>query len=259
MFSRYRRILGEIRRSYPPEKARAEARGEFLAYILFRPVSFYVTPFLILAGFTANGVTALGMVVAGLLPLAAGFGGAHAYAWVAGLLLVHQVLDCADGNVARTSGRPTILGAMLDGVGTLLSWTCYMIAVGLLAGPGATNWIGRHGAAVGLGVALAFVLQRQLEDTYSHYFGESVPLAPSLPVAPAGTAAGPRFSLGDFAKLFEQPVAIGGVLVAGAGGWMEYFLAGLAVYQCGAVLLWLPRFIRSIRRRAGQPDARDPR
>lgn len=260
MLPSYARLYAEVRRAYTPEKARAEARAEFPAYVLFRPLSFAVTPLFILLGFGANGVTVLGMLGAAAVPAVAGFGGTHAYLWVGAMLFGLQVLDCVDGNIARFNRRPTLLGAMLDGIGTQLAWTGYFVALGYLArgqagvaGDGVAGWAAVHGVEIGAATALVFLLQRDASATFSRYFSRSVDLAPPVPAE----ARNRGFGFVDLVKNLEQPVAIAGVVVAGAVGGLPWFLLGLATYQATAVGLWLPRYARSIREQAKLDDPRD--
>jgi hypothetical protein len=247
VFSRYRRLLAEVRASYPPEKAREEAHSELLAHLAFRPLSFWITPWFLLAGFTADAVTALGFVVALAMPAAAlGLGPAGVWA-VAGLGLLMQVLDCVDGNIARTTRRSSPAGPMLDGLCTLLFWALYFVAVGILAQTEPAGWMGRHGREIGLGLAVLHLAQRNMEDTFANLFDERVRWEPPLP------AALPRWDLKRVGRPLEQVVAFGGLCAAGLAGALHVFLGVMAVYQVGLFVLWLPRYVRAVRARSRLP------
>lgn len=242
MVARYRTLLAAVRASYSAEKAADEKRGEFLAYVLYRPLSFFVTPLFMLAGFSADGVTLLMFIAAAALPAVAAWGGTHAWLWVVAIALGIQVLDCVDGNIARVTRQFSRVGGMLDGLCTLLFWALYFVTVGILAHGMEGSWVARHGREIGLGLAALFLAQREMEDTFDHAFDERVRTEPAVPGAP-------RLALGQVAKPLEQIAAFGGLGVAGALGGLPCFLGGLAVYQTVVFALWLPRFVRAVARR----------
>ncbi len=244
MIARYRRLLAEVRASYSPEKAAEEKRSEFLAYLIYRPLSFFLTPLFLAAGLSADAVTLAMFAGAAALPVVAWWGGAHAYLGVVAIALGLQVLDCVDGNIARVTRRFSPVGGMLDGLCTMLFWALFFFTVGILAQHEGSGWVARHGREIGLGLAALLLAQREMEDTFDNCFGERVRTEPTLP-AVAG------FELRQVAKLAEQLLAFGGLALAGARGWTGFFLGGLAVYQVSVFTLWLPRFGRAVWRRRG--------
>ena len=244
MPARYLRLLAEVRASYSPAKAAEEKHTEFLAYVLYRPLSFAVTPLFLFAGFSADAVTLLMLAAAAAMPAIAEWGGPHAYWGIVAIGLGLQVLDCVDGNIARVTGRFSTVGDMLDGLCTLLFWALYFAAVGLLAHHAGTSWMARHGREIGLALAALFLGQRAMEDAFDSMFGERVRTAPKV----AGASG---FDLGRIAKPVEQLVAFGGLGLAAAQGWLPVFLGGLAVYQTGVFAQWLPRYAQAVWRRRG--------
>ena len=244
MFARYRSLLAEVRASYTPEKAAEEKRSEYLAYTVYRPLSFFLTPLCLLAGFSADGVTLAMFAGAAAMPMVAWWGGAHAYLGVVAIALFLQVLDCVDGNIARVTKCFSPVGGMLDGLCTMLFWALFFFTGGILAQKDGTGWMARHGREIGLGLAALLLAQREMEDTFDNCFGERVRTEPTLPAAVG-------FDLRQVAKLAEQVLAFGGLALAGALGWTTYFLGGLAVYQVSVFALWLPRFGRAVWRRRG--------
>ncbi len=249
MLARYLNLLAQVRRSHPPEKRAWEKREDFLGYLIYRPVSFVVTPFFLMAGVSADGATALGFAIAVAMPAIALAAGGAAYGWVAALAVAMLVLDCVDGNIARTTKRTSPVGAMLDGVGSLLFWAGYFIAVGALAQDSGGGWVARHGRELGLGLAVLLLAQREMEDSFDACCGERVRWEPPLP---AGVAT--SFTLAHVGKPIEQLAAFGGLVAAGAAGKLPWFLAGVAAYQGGLFTLWLPRYVRAVaaRSRAGR-------
>lgn len=256
MLARYWKLLGEVRASYTPEKAAEERRSELLAHWVHRPLSFLVTPFFLLAGFSADGVTAFMFVVAAAMPVAAWSAGAWGFAVAAALVLAFQVLDCVDGNVARVTRRGTPVGAMLDGLCSLVFWALYFVTIGVLA-QGDGSWVARHGREIGLALAALLLAQRECEDTFDDRFGERVRTEPSFgngrepAESDAGSGAGDRLDLRQAAKFAEQSLCVLGPLVAGAFEATPVFLGGLAFYQISVFGLWLPRYVRAIARRRG--------
>lgn len=240
MFNRYRQLLAATRSSYSAEKAAEERRNEIAAALVYRPVSFWITPLFLALGWTADAVSVLQLGFAVAMIGVACLGGLAGALAVVGLALAIQVLDCVDGNVARVSRHTTPVGTMIDGLCTLLFWALYFVAVGVLAhGPG--NWVAGHGREIGLALAALMLAQREAEDTFAGCFDERVRWTP--PVADRS-----RFRW--LPKLAEQVLAFGGLAAAAALGRLDWFLGGLAVYQVTLLAVWLPRFSRAVYRRA---------
>lgn len=241
MIAAYRRLLAQVRASYSPPKAEDERRHEPLAFLVYRPLSFPITPLFLAAGFSADAVTVLSVILAVSLPVLALAGGAAAWPAVVALALAVQVLDCVDGNIARTTGRTSAIGGMLDSLATLCFWAAFFCAVGFLAHGEGAGWIGRHGRELGLALALLFVTQREVEDTHAQYLSERVRFSPP---APAG--APPGFDPGGVVKVAEHVAAFGGLALAGATGRLGLFFAAVAAYQVGATAWWAVRFARRV-------------
>lgn len=243
MLADYRQTLAQLRSSYTPEKRQAEASDELPSYYIYRPLSFFITPLFMAMGMSANGVTALSLAISLLLPLVAAFGGAHACAWMCGIALFIQVLDCVDGNIARVQGSSSSVGRMLDGIGTLVFWPMYFIGVGLLAARENTAFFAAHGLEIGLGLAALFLLQRELEDTFDSYFAERVRWTPPAP------AALPGLDFNRFGRVLEHGFSFGVLGVLAALSATHVFLVLLASYQALLFLIWLPRYIRALHAR----------
>ncbi|MBW2231789.1 MAG: CDP-alcohol phosphatidyltransferase family protein, partial [Deltaproteobacteria bacterium] len=80
--------------SYTPEKAWAEMQGEL-------PLTL---PFLALR-VPILAVTLSSLALSSVMLVMAWRGGPDAYLWVAGLGFTFHVVDCLDGNMARTTGQ----------------------------------------------------------------------------------------------------------------------------------------------------------
>ena len=131
------KILHRVIESYRPRFAH-ELATEWAAALIYRPLSFLLTiPFLIL-GFSPTLISLLGVVLALSLPILAWQGmGAGT---VACLAVLFYVLDCVDGNVARTSGRTSKIGAYVDFFSDLIFRVSFYAAIGLLADSAAVGW-----------------------------------------------------------------------------------------------------------------------
>lgn len=240
MFETYRQMVTSVQDSYTAAKRQSELRTEPLAFMLYRPLSFWITPFFLWAGCSANAVTTLGLAIAFGMPLAAVFGANSGCILVTSIALIIQVLDCVDGNIARTQKRPSKLGKMLDGICTLIFWVLYFITVGILVHNTSTNWIGHHGLEIGLGIAVLFLVQRELEDTYDAYFQERVRFEPPLPKEL------PIFDLSGLGQIIEHSYAFIILPIAHITDRLDIFIATIAVYQVVLFMLWIPRFVKSI-------------
>ncbi len=238
--------LAQARASYTAEKRADEGRTDLPARYLYRPLSFWITPFFLALGWSANAVTLLSLGLALLLPGLALLGGWRGAGAVVAACFVFQVLDCVDGNVARTTGRHTRVGGMLDGLSTMLFWAAYFIAVGVLAQGEPQGLFARHGRELGLGLALLLLVQRELEDTFDQYFSERVRWQPSVPRAP-------KVDLAHWGRVLEHGMGFGGLLVAAVAGHIGLFLALLATYQGVLFILWLVRYVRAVRARRDEP------
>lgn len=99
---------------YRGEKAERERRNDFFCYLVYRPISFLVTPIFLRLGMSASTVTLLGGVVASSMPLVAWLSPGDAYLWIAISSMCWNLLDCVDGNVARAMSSTSGLGQYVD-------------------------------------------------------------------------------------------------------------------------------------------------
>ena len=136
-----RYTLADVKASYGPEKAWAEMQGDLPCYLIYRPISFWMAlPFLWL-GVPVLVMTGFSLLIALALPAVAIWGGEQAYLGVAGLGFLYHVMDCVDGNMARTLGRTSRLGAILDGTIDMSFWCLLLLSLGLLVeGQGGGIW-----------------------------------------------------------------------------------------------------------------------
>jgi phosphatidylglycerophosphate synthase len=227
--------LDDVRRSYTPEKRWGDLEGDLPSFLLYRPLSIWLTPLFLKAGCSANLVTAFGLGLALLMPLAALSLGPSAYVAVALLALVVHLLDCVDGNIARTTGRSSRVGALFDGFCDLVFWVLYFAALGLLVERAASGPAGQYGLELSLALVILVLLHRQLRDAYALEYAERGDFRPYPP-----PRLGPRDLLWIAFIGLERFYAFG-ILLAGALGALEQLLLAIGVYVVlifvGAVVL----------------------
>jgi phosphatidylglycerophosphate synthase len=219
-----RHTLADVKRSYGPEKAWAEMQGDLPCYLLYRPISFRVAlPFLWL-GVPVLAMTMLSLVIALAMPLLALRGGEHAYLWVAGLGFAYHVMDCVDGNMARTLGRTSRLGAILDGTIDMSFWCLLLLSLGLLVDAQGGGLWGDHAVAASLVLGVLVLLNRQTRDNFSAQSGDATYFRAEIPE---------RIGLLD--RLLMAVVGLEFVYVfviawGGAAGRLDAVLLGIAIY-----------------------------
>lgn len=153
--------ISELRAVTQPAELLNRANAEHWAGRLYgRRVSVYLTRLALRLGLSPNAVTAL-MIAVGLAgAVVLGIGGW----WPAliGFLLVqlYLVLDCVDGEVARWTGKTSVVGIYLDRLGHYLVEGALLIAIGVRA----TGDAGLEWTVVGLVAALGALLAKTETD-----------------------------------------------------------------------------------------------
>ena len=156
-----------VRDSFPPEKAWSEMQGDFFCYLLYRPISFWITPWLLNRRVPVMAVTLGAFCIAVTIVMVAAGGGRFAWVGVAVLGFTYHVLDCVDGNMARTLGQSTRLGAILDGTVDMIFWCLLLISLGFLVDRSGTTVFGFHAVSVSLLLCVLLLLNRQTRDNFA--------------------------------------------------------------------------------------------
>ena len=113
-------------------------------------------------GWSPNAVTG-GFIVCGVAAGAVAALGGLASAVAAALLIqAYLLLDCADGELARWSGRTSVTGVYLDGIGHYLGETALLAGLGVRA-QGHLTWSGGYVSA-GLAAAVLAALVKAETD-----------------------------------------------------------------------------------------------
>lgn len=230
--------VGEVAAAYRPKFAN-ELRTEWAIALLYRPVSFVVTPLFAACAVSPSAVTLLSLACALLLPGFALTGGASAWICVGALGIAFVVLDCVDGDLARVTGRASRPGAYADFLTDLVYRVALYAAIGILvdrAGPLAFGTaVAAPGANAGLIAGLACALLAIVARACRLYLGAS---DRDTGEAPERTAT--RASTGDVAIAFlsglDHLLPLG-VLGFGALGRLDGLLAYLFAYSLGDFLL----------------------
>ena len=176
--------LADVRASYTKEKAWQELSGALPAYFLYRPVSFPIAWLLLRLRVPIAGVTSLSLSIAIALPLVAAMGGERAALWIVLLGLGFHVLDCVDGNMARTAGEATVFGALLDGFADYAFWSALLFSIGLLAAH-ERSWVSPYATELGLGTAALILLNRHVRDHFELRVGRAAVLDEPVATAPS--------------------------------------------------------------------------
>ncbi len=122
--------LKDIAGSLPAEKRKADGT---VTTLILRPLSWPAAWLFLRLGASANAVTALSMLfsAAGLALTMTTVPALHALA--VGFFFVFGVLDCADGNMARTMGSKNPFGGWVDAAGGYFTYFAQMAAIALSA------------------------------------------------------------------------------------------------------------------------------
>ena len=126
--------VADIRHSYAPEKRREELYGEWAAVLLYRPVSFLVTPLFLRLSIGASAVTLASLALGLALPFLAWMFPPFPAALAGGIGVAFCILDCVDGNIARVTGTVSRLGHYLDFVTDVVFRVAFYITIGIVGG-----------------------------------------------------------------------------------------------------------------------------
>ena len=128
MSSKYPSIR-QIRASLPPEK-RFDA---YWSRFVLRPVSFPITWVFLRLGFSANQVSYFSAIIALIAATFMCFDSRSLVITGAILFNFWAVLDCVDGNIARTRGKTTKYGDFVDAFAGYVAYGCVFLAAGVAA------------------------------------------------------------------------------------------------------------------------------
>ncbi|MDK9696949.1 MAG: CDP-alcohol phosphatidyltransferase family protein [Siculibacillus sp.] len=207
---------------------REEARGDWAYVVFYRPFAAVLAWGLAHTSATPMAVTlAGGLSIPVMLALAFLLPGETAVpliglaGWVGGLL------DCADGDLARLTGRTSWLGRYVDFQVDMVRWAVLFVAVGIAADRADAGGAWFAVAAV---AAWTRLFARAARDYRFGTLGrDPKPSGPAGPVSAAKQAE--RFVTGLDGLL---PIFLGLGWMAGLGGWVLMLPLGLGVLDAVA-------------------------
>ncbi len=239
----------EIVASLSAEKNRADS---LWTRLVLRPLSFSAAWVFLRAGFSPNAVSYLSipLCLAAFVLMASG---ATWGIWTGiALFFVFSVLDCADGNMARTQMRPNPWGDWADAIGGYFAYTAVLLGMGAAAEatrgrgipgllelptfwPGGWVLVGSLAAAGNLLMRLCFQAFRAVEERRTE--GDRT----ASEGKPAGRGIGGE-------KRLSESIGITGALVpllaaAAAAGLMSWVTLAYAVVYCGGCLAVVAKLV----------------
>ena len=229
--------LKQIRDSLPAEKNRADSM--WTRYIL-RPVSIPVAWVFLRLGISANMVSYL----SALLCVVAGFlysSGTESWGVIGALLFnIFAVLDCADGNIARTTNTTGPTGGWADALGGYVAYSTVLLSLGYAAAvhnSSFLNWNPQGSIWVLLGglAASANLLMRLAYQSYKNII--------------PGSSSKVKKSIG-FEKMLSENLGVTGLLMPAI--WIGLYLNILGYiavfytvfYTVGCVLSLIKMILR---------------
>lgn len=173
--------LGAFVGEYKANKLAEELRGNWANVVFHRAPAFLLAWMLARIGVSPLGATLLSLPVALALPilaLALPLKAAVVWVFIAGFLF--QVLDCADGSLARVTGRVTYLGGRIDFLVDMAQWGLLYLSIGMLA----DRTLESEGFWTALAAAAAWLrlYARTVRDAFEDSTGADTenPAAPAL-------------------------------------------------------------------------------
>jgi phosphatidylglycerophosphate synthase len=220
-----------IARSYRGAKRSEELYGEWGAALVFRPLSFLLTPLFLKAGFSATGVSLLALCLLPLIPVAAITGGALGYAYLAAGGIIFATLDCVDGNIARVTDTASKLGGYTDFIADILFRVVFYSAIGVIVAgqPFPLPYVTDYSLAVALIAAWLAVTARLSRVYTERAIDEGNPYAAPTPEGGAPKLGGSEILFAFVSGL--DPLLPFIVLITGYLGWLPWVLVWLILYS----------------------------
>lgn len=147
-----RYTVSDVRQSFSGPKREKEFQVNLLGYILYRQVSFLLTPLFLNLSISANTVSLVNLVIVVSIPMLAIVGGQFAFAYVAAGCFLFHCLDYVDGNIARVRKATSDLGQYLDAFGGNLFWILLFPSIGIMVDRSAPRVLSSEGAGLFLGM-----------------------------------------------------------------------------------------------------------
>lgn len=163
--------VGELRRkTMTPEKYK-NAKNDYFAFYIGRPISYVLTiPFLSL-GVSPNTVSFLSLIPSVLGVICLGYSNEYEWQIIGGLcFLLWNFMDGIDGNIARYTEKTSKLGVVWDATSGYFAMTLTFCAMGLAAYNGTGNTLFKD---AGFFTAIFCLLARLIMHKKMLMFSES--------------------------------------------------------------------------------------
>ncbi|MBM3299854.1 MAG: CDP-alcohol phosphatidyltransferase family protein [Deltaproteobacteria bacterium] len=146
--------------SFDGDKRLLEMRTNLCGYLVFRQLSFLITPLFAARFSSPTHVTLASLSVALAMPLVPWFGIPSAFWLVAILSFLSQLLDFVDGDLARVQRSTSAIGKYLDSFTGIMYWTALYVSVGIMvdADPRSGGIVYGYGLPIGLVTAIVDML-----------------------------------------------------------------------------------------------------
>ena len=103
----------DLYEEYIASKRDTEKSNAFFYYLIYRPLSLFITPFFISLKVRPNSITFLTFLIVLMIPLSVNISN-KSYIFVACLGIIYCVLDCVDGTIARNQNISSSFGMYMD-------------------------------------------------------------------------------------------------------------------------------------------------
>lgn len=147
-----RYTVHDVRQSFTGAKREKEFRVNLLGYILYRQISFLLTPLFLNLSISANTVSLVSFSIVLSIPVLAVAGGQFAYLYVAAACFLYHCLDYVDGNIARVRKATSDLGQYLDAFSGKLFWILLFPSIGVMVDRDGSSLLPVAGAGLFLGM-----------------------------------------------------------------------------------------------------------
>lgn len=227
--------LAQVIASLPRDKIDADS---YWTRWILRPLSFPAALWALNAGLSADAVTWISAICAALGGLFFGLGAYLDPRWSMGiqwiglaLLFLFSILDCADGNMARTVKKPNPYGGWTDMVGGYIAYTAALVGLGFaverVSGGLSGLYAGAGGAAAAANMLMRAAFQshrlvRAKESEDKEEPGVEKRLSENLGVT--GLLV-PAMMMGYVTGFLSWVLAFYGALYGLGSVWMLYKLA----------------------------------
>ena len=163
---KYNRL--DVIESFDDAKRHDEKHNQWIIYVLYRQISFILTPIAINLGIKPSTITFASLILTLLLPLSLYLPESESI-WVLAIVMgIFQCLDCIDGDIARTREMSSKSGAYFDFLTDILHRCVTYALIGILAASTTTTLILPRIEFWALGAAWLMVAANLCRSFFQH-------------------------------------------------------------------------------------------